>query len=423
MPVRVADVGEQVQHLGLDRHVERGDRLVQDQHLRLGRERPGDRDPLALPARQRAAAARASGARPGRPGRPAPATRLAALVGSSRRDAAAAPRRSRRAPSGAGRGWSTGPGRRSAPRRPRRRRSRADARRAWSGRGRRRGSCPPSARSRPTIMRATVVLPEPDSPTTASDRPGSTRERHVVDGDQLGRTPCAGPRPRRATGSAMRTAAQRRRRQLLGAHAAHDAAPASAAARGRVARQRSCDVQAAGRNAQPAGASKADSGPAGDRGQALARWRRCAAGPPASAAVYGCSGSSCSARSGCVSTICPAYMTAVRSQTALASSRSWVMNSSARPQLAAQLVEDRHHLGLGGHVERGGGLVGQEQPRLGQQRGGDHDALQHAARQLVRVLAQPPLAVVDADLVEQLRRPACGLGAAHAADGRAAPRS
>ena len=44
-------------------------------------------------------------------------------------------------------------------------------------------------------------------------------------------------------------------------------------------------------------------------------------------------------------------------------------------------------------------LVRQEQPRVGEQRGGDHHALQHAARQLVRVLPQPPLAVVDADLL------------------------
>ena len=45
-------VGEQVQHLGLDRDVERGDRLVADDHPRLRGERPGDRDPLALAARQ-----------------------------------------------------------------------------------------------------------------------------------------------------------------------------------------------------------------------------------------------------------------------------------------------------------------------------------------------------------------------------------
>jgi hypothetical protein len=50
---RVPDVGEQVEHLRLDRHVERGDRLVEDQHLRLGGERPRDRHPLPLTAGQR----------------------------------------------------------------------------------------------------------------------------------------------------------------------------------------------------------------------------------------------------------------------------------------------------------------------------------------------------------------------------------
>ena len=36
--------------LGPHRHVERGDRLVQDDQTRVGHERPRDRDPLALPA-------------------------------------------------------------------------------------------------------------------------------------------------------------------------------------------------------------------------------------------------------------------------------------------------------------------------------------------------------------------------------------
>ena len=39
---------EQVQHLCLDRNVQRGDGLVANQKLGLYRERPGDADPLAL---------------------------------------------------------------------------------------------------------------------------------------------------------------------------------------------------------------------------------------------------------------------------------------------------------------------------------------------------------------------------------------
>jgi hypothetical protein len=47
-------------------------------------------------------------------------------------------------------------------------------------------------------------------------------------------------------------------------------------------------------------------------------------------------------------------------------------------ELAAQIVEDCHHLGLGGDVQRRCRLVGQQELRLSQQRRGDHDALQHA---------------------------------------------
>ncbi len=43
-------VGQQVEDLGLDRHVERGDRLVADDELGLDRERAGDADALALAA-------------------------------------------------------------------------------------------------------------------------------------------------------------------------------------------------------------------------------------------------------------------------------------------------------------------------------------------------------------------------------------
>jgi hypothetical protein len=50
----VADIGEQVEHLGLDRHVQRGDGFVEDQDGGLGGEGACDRDPLPLAAGQRA---------------------------------------------------------------------------------------------------------------------------------------------------------------------------------------------------------------------------------------------------------------------------------------------------------------------------------------------------------------------------------
>jgi hypothetical protein len=44
------EVGQQVQHLRLHRHVERRDRFVEDQDARVGGQRPGDADALRLPA-------------------------------------------------------------------------------------------------------------------------------------------------------------------------------------------------------------------------------------------------------------------------------------------------------------------------------------------------------------------------------------
>jgi hypothetical protein len=44
--------GEQVEHLRLDRHIQRGRRLVCDQELGLGRERDGQQHPLQHPSRE-----------------------------------------------------------------------------------------------------------------------------------------------------------------------------------------------------------------------------------------------------------------------------------------------------------------------------------------------------------------------------------
>ena len=81
-------------------------------------------------------------------------------------------------------------------------------------------------------------------------------------------------------------------------------------------------------------------------------------------------------------------------------------------ELVAQAPDQIEHLGLDGGVQRRGGLVEDQQRGLGGQRHGDHDALEHAARELVRVAAHDPLGVGDADLGEDLLRPcpapACG---------------
>ena len=53
--------------------------------------------------------------------------------------------------------------------------------------------------------------------------------------------------------------------------------------------------------------------------------------------------------------------------------------------LALQLHDQHQDLRLHRHVERGGRLVGDQEPRAAGERHRDHDALAHAARQLVRI--------------------------------------
>ncbi len=73
----------------------------------------------------------------------------------------------------------------------------------------------------------------------------------------------------------------------------------------------------------------------------------------------------------------------------------------AHAPLGLQAREQVEDLALDGHVERGGRLVGDEQLRLAGERHGDHDALLLAARQLVRIGAQAPPRLGQADLGEQ----------------------
>ena len=82
-------------------------------------------------------------------------------------------------------------------------------------------------------------------------------------------------------------------------------------------------------------------------------------------------------------------------------------------ELLAQRIDDRHHLGLDGHVQRRGRLVGEDQTRPGQKGGGDHHPLQHPAGELVRIHPQAPRAVVDAHLREHLNRLLLGFRAAY----------
>ncbi|MDT4868687.1 hypothetical protein FQZ97_1036680 [compost metagenome] len=59
-----------------------------------------------------------------------------------------------------------------------------------------------------------------------------------------------------------------------------------------------------------------------------------------------------------------------------------------------------HDVALDDGVERRGRLVGDQQGRLQQHHRGEHDALAHAARELVRIGGQRPLRLADSDPVQ-----------------------
>jgi hypothetical protein len=65
----------------------------------------------------------------------------------------------------------------------------------------------------------------------------------------------------------------------------------------------------------------------------------------------------------------------------------------------AQFTEEGDDLGLDGDVERGGGLVGDQELRTIDECHGDEDALALASRELVREVAEAALRVWERDLV------------------------
>lgn len=77
----------------------------------------------------------------------------------------------------------------------------------------------------------------------------------------------------------------------------------------------------------------------------------------------------------------------------------------AAARLVAEPGQQRDDLRLDGHVERGGGLVRDEQLRLAGQRHRDHGPLPHPARELVRVVLDAAARVRDPDEIEHLGGP------------------
>src|SRR5262249_39239926 len=80
-----------------------------------------------------------------------------------------------------------------------------------------------------------------------------------------------------------------------------------------------------------------------------------------------------------------------------------------------QLVDEVDDLGLDGHVEGGGRLVGDQQLGPAGQGHGDHHALAHAARELVWKIFDAQVSLGDAHTSQDLDGFGAGLGLAHAA--------
>ena len=89
------------------------------------------------------------------------------------------------------------------------------------------------------------------------------------------------------------------------------------------------------------------------------------------------------------STTRPAYITSMRSAISAITPMSWVMKTMATAVVSPQLVQQVEDLRLHRHVQRRGRLVGHQQRGIAGQRHGDHHALAHAARQLVRIAVRP----------------------------------
>ncbi len=75
------------------------------------------------------------------------------------------------------------------------------------------------------------------------------------------------------------------------------------------------------------------------------------------------------------------------------------------PKRCLQLLQQLQDLRLDGDVERGGGLVGDQQVGLVGERHGDHHPLALAAGELVRKGVEPLLGLGEADEVQQLDHP------------------
>ena len=94
----------------------------------------------------------------------------------------------------------------------------------------------------------------------------------------------------------------------------------------------------------------------------------------------------------------------MRSAISATTPRSWVTKRMAIPSSDCRRRQQVEHLSLDGDVERGRGLVGDQQLGVASKGHGDHDPLAHATRQRVRVVVQAPAGVGDTDQIEHVQR-------------------
>ncbi len=108
-----------------------------------------------------------------------------------------------------------------------------------------------------------------------------------------------------------------------------------------------------------------------------------------------------------VSTTRPAFITTTSWQVSATTPRSCVIRQVVEPARAAELDDQLHDVGLDGDVEAGRRLVEDQERRPADQRGhGDHRALRHAAGEFVRILPRPALRLGNGDARQRLDRPA-----------------
>ena len=83
------------------------------------------------------------------------------------------------------------------------------------------------------------------------------------------------------------------------------------------------------------------------------------------------------------------------------------------PDLPLQRFDQAQNLRLHGHVERGRGLIGDQQTRAAGDGHGDHHPLAHAAGKLVGKGVQDQIRQGDSHLIQQFQTPSAGLAGGH----------